>query len=252
MLIKEELQNIKLPLSDDDYVMISKHYPAHLLAFVGPSADLYEAYKNKMCSIFDEVFPGNQYPEEDKTWYPPQTEKYRNHLVNVWLRDHREKMKQAKERLFNCTFGEERYEFEESLADGLVEYGIQPNPPEWLEWPEDKDWPPYWLVKARLKEVKLPLSDEDYVKIHNYIVLAHLELKLISEELEEAYDLKMWTIFYQLFPEDNLDRKNFPWFPPQTEAYKDHPINVRLRERREQLVLTIDPFHCGNHIFYII
>lgn len=51
----------------------------------------------------------------------------------------------------------------------------------------------------------------------------------------KEYDWKMWTIYHQLFPEDNPDWNNLPWFPPQTEAYKDHPINVRLRKRREQL-----------------
>ncbi len=51
MLTKEELQNIKLPLSDDDYMLISKHYPATLTIFIRPFADLYEAYMKKMCSI---------------------------------------------------------------------------------------------------------------------------------------------------------------------------------------------------------
>lgn len=235
MLTKEELQNIKLPLSDDDYMLISKHYPATLIIFIRPLADLYEAYMNKKCSIFDELFPGNQYPDGDKKWYPPQTEKYKDHLVNVWLRDHREKMKKAKERLFDNTLWEEKFEIQDYLADGLVEYGLQANPPEWLEWPEDKDWPPYWLVKARLKEIELPLSDEDYMMIHDYSLQVDLKLRSVSKELEEEYDWKMWTIYHQLFSEDNPDWNNLPWFPPQTEAYKDHPINVRLRKRREQL-----------------
>lgn len=91
------------------------------------------------------------------------------------------------------------------------------------------------LTKEELQNIKLPLSDDDYVMIHEYTVKEKLELRLVSEELEEAYDLMMGTIYLQLFPDANLDMKDLPWFPPQTEEYKDHPINVRLRERREYL-----------------
>ena len=89
------------------------------------------------------------------------------------------------------------------------------------------------FTKEELLNIKLPLSDDDYVMIHDYTVKDNLEPRLVSEELEEAYDLMMGTIYLQLFPDDNLNMKDLPWFPPQTEAYKDHPINVRLRERRE-------------------
>lgn len=88
------------------------------------------------------------------------------------------------------------------------------------------------LTKEELQDIKLPLSDDDYVMMHDYMVKENLELRLVSKELEEEYNLKMWTIYLQLFPGDNPDWNNLPWFPPQTEAYKDHPINVRLRERR--------------------
>ena len=88
------------------------------------------------------------------------------------------------------------------------------------------------LTKEELQNIKLPLSDDDYVLIHDYTVKYKIELRSISKELSEEYDLMMGTIYLQLFPDDDLDRKIIPWFPPQTEAYKDHPINVRLRERR--------------------
>ena len=88
------------------------------------------------------------------------------------------------------------------------------------------------LTKEELQNIKLPLSDDDYVLIHDYTVKYNLELRSVSKELAEEYYLMMGTIYLQLFPDDDLDRKIIPWFPPQTEAYKDHPINVRLRERR--------------------
>lgn len=61
------------------------------------------------------------------------------------------------------------------------------------------------LTKEELQDIKLPLSDDDYVMMHDYMVKENLELRLVSKELEEEYNLKMWTIYLQLFPGDNPD-----------------------------------------------
>lgn len=233
MLTKEELRNIKVPLSDDDYMLLSRHYPLGVWVLGKEFHNLYDAFLNKRSVIFDQVFPGNKYSLYNKTWYPPQTEKYKDEAVNVWLREDRERMKKMVPKILSSQVPlEDRYELEEYVAGGLKEYGIQPDPPSWLEWPGDQEWPPYWLVKERLKEVELPLSDEDYVWIHDVVLPVGIKLKCVSKELDEEYDYKMWIIYRQLFPEDTTERDVIPWFPPQTEEFKDHPINVRLRERR--------------------
>ncbi len=113
--------------------------------------------------------------------------------------------------------------------------GFNRPPPLWLEWPGDQKWPPYWLVRERLKEVEMPLSDDDYVWIHDVVLPTGIDLKIVSKELDEAYDMMMWTIYRKLFPYDNIEKEEIPWFPPQTDEYKDHPINVRLKERRAYL-----------------
>ena len=201
MLPKEELRKIQVPLSDDDYMLLFNHYHDYV-AFVGKEFFyLYEAYLEKRSEIFDQVFPGNNYNNYDKSWYPPQTEKYKDHYVNVWLRNDREKIKQMVPKILSSQVPlEDRYELEEYVAEGLKEYGIQPNPPSWLEWPSDQKWPPYWLVKARLKEIKLPLSDENYVWIHDVALPIGIKLRSVSKELDEEYDYKMLDIYNQLFP----------------------------------------------------
>lgn len=233
MLTKEKLRKIKVPLSDDDYMLLSRHYPIGVWIAGKEFYNLYLAFLEKRSEIFDQVFPGNKYDIYGKSWYPPQTEKYKDELVNVWLRNDREKMKQMVPKILSPQVPlEDRYELEEYVAGRLKEYGIQPNPPSWLEWPDNQKWPPYWLAKERLKEVELPLSDEDYVWIHDVTLPVGIKLRCISKELDEEYDYKMLDFYNQLFPNDKVEREVLPWFPPQTDDYKDHPINVRLRERR--------------------
>lgn len=233
MLTKEELRKIKLPLSDDDYMLLARHYPLGVWVMGKEFDSLYDAFLNKRSEIFDQVFPGNKLNFYDKKWYPPQTEKYKDHRVNVWLREDRKKMKQMVPKILSPKVPlDERHELEEYVAEGIKEYGIQPTPPLWLEWPSDQKWPPYWLVRERLREVKLPLSDDDYVWIHDVALPTGINLKIVSKELDEAYDMMMWTIYCKLFPYDNIEKEEIPWFPPQTDEFKDHPINVRLRERR--------------------
>ena len=58
-----------------------------------------------------------------KKWYPPQTEKYKGHRVNVWLREDREKMKQMVPKILSPIVPlDERHELEEYVAE---EYSIE-------------------------------------------------------------------------------------------------------------------------------
>ena len=268
MLSKEELQNIKLPLSDDDYVMLHDEMPKLGFTLRSVSKELNEAYFGKMCEIFDEVFPDNECPSEKVRWYPPQTKKYWNHPQNVEFRKKIEYCKHLCQIVYDIVSQnpidgvnsdikkpEGQYSYlpfdshepvsdedemiskqawEEFLKEKLREYGLQPNPPFWLEWPDDQPWPPKWLILEKMQQIELPLSDEDYVMIHDIGEKYYIYPFHISCELDEAFDQKMWAIYDEMYPGNNLGPDEVPWYPPQTEKFKDHPMNVSIRKCRER------------------
>lgn len=270
MLTKEELLKIKLPLSDDDYVKLHEEMPKLGFTLRSVSKELNEAYFSKMCEIFDEVFLDNECPPEKVKWYPPQTKKYWNHPQNVEFRKkiefnkhlcqivydivsrypidgvHSDRKKQGAQDLdqpFDSI--EPRSEEEEMISkqawkeflkEKLREYGLQPNPPFWLEWPpENQLWPPKWLVLEKMQQIKLPLSDEDYVMIHDIGWKHGIFPSQISCELDDAFDQKMWAIYDEMYPDNNLAPEEVPWYPPQTEEFKDHPKNISIRKSRERI-----------------
>ena len=60
MLTKEELRKIKMPLSDDDYMLLAHHYPIGVWVLGKEFKSLYDAFLFFLCEIFDQVFPGNK------------------------------------------------------------------------------------------------------------------------------------------------------------------------------------------------
>ena len=184
-LTKEDLLKIKLPLSDEDYMMLHDELETSPLLLESVSQELDDAYDRKMWEIFDQVFPGNNAGVDEVMWFPPQTEKYKDHPENVRLRENRERLAQAlsqrpqlmeklgitvpnlqqqeeqeldpydPDNMEISTPEEDRQVaelFHRVLRERFREEGIPQEPPTWLEWPKDQAWPPAWLTEDSQQE----------------------------------------------------------------------------------------------------
>lgn len=72
-LTKEDLQKIKLPLSDSDYKKCHEameQSPTLLLSSVSPELD--DAYDRKLAEIYDQVHPGNNLWYEEMDYISPE------------------------------------------------------------------------------------------------------------------------------------------------------------------------------------
>lgn len=70
-MTKEEIENIPLPLSDEDYIRLNEAGEAdcHIWNYV--SRDVKKAYDDLLINYFDLNYPQNQISIDDMIWYPP-------------------------------------------------------------------------------------------------------------------------------------------------------------------------------------
>lgn len=85
------------------------------------------------------------------------------------------------------------------------------------------------LTKENLQQIKLPLSDNDYVRLRKEELETNGEVwNLASRELRDSYEDSMLWWFGQHVPQgldvdnDDIIYMNM-WYPPKTEEYKDYP-----------------------------
>ncbi len=85
------------------------------------------------------------------------------------------------------------------------------------------------LTKEDLLQIKLPLSDKDYVTLREEELRTNGEMwKLASEELRDSYDdmmLRWWGQYQPKGTDAEIDDIIYLglWYPPKTEEYKDYP-----------------------------
>ena len=70
-LSKEDLQRIKLPLSDKDYIMLHEEEKKDISIWDRAPKELSDAYDDKMIECFDLRFPNNQVSIGDMFWVAP-------------------------------------------------------------------------------------------------------------------------------------------------------------------------------------
>ena len=68
---KEDLQRIKLPLSNEDYIMLHEEEKKDISIWDRVSNELWDAYEDKMIECFDLAYPNNQVSIEDMIWVAP-------------------------------------------------------------------------------------------------------------------------------------------------------------------------------------
>ena len=138
-LSKEELNNIKLPLSDEDYVKLhEEEVCTNYGVWENAELKLRLHYVLKYIKCYDERFPGNHVEVEHMRWTEPLTK-------------------------------EERALLKESSIPVLT--------------------------KDEVEKIKLPLSDEDYIKLRAFED-ADQYLELSSyQELEQAYHVRAANLF---------------------------------------------------------
>ena len=70
-MTKEEIENIPLPLSDENYIRLNEAGEAdcHIWNYV--SRDVKKAYDDLLINYFDLNYPQNQISIDDMIWYPP-------------------------------------------------------------------------------------------------------------------------------------------------------------------------------------
>lgn len=82
VLTKEDLQKIKLPLSDEDYVTLrEEELKTNGDVWKNVSKELKEAFEDKLIECFDKNSPHNQVSIEDMVWTPPATKEYKDYPV---------------------------------------------------------------------------------------------------------------------------------------------------------------------------
>ncbi len=84
------------------------------------------------------------------------------------------------------------------------------------------------LTKEDLQQIKLPLSDEDYVRLREEELRTNGEVwKLASKELKDSFASLMVKYFDQYYGPNDAEWWDIvipgKWYPPQTEKYKDYP-----------------------------
>ncbi|MDD6622444.1 MAG: hypothetical protein PUE90_07030 [Bacteroidales bacterium] len=70
-LSKEDLQRIKLPLSEKDYIMLHEEGKKDSSMWERVSNELWDAYEDKMIVCFDLAYPNNQVSIGDMIWVAP-------------------------------------------------------------------------------------------------------------------------------------------------------------------------------------
>ena len=80
-LTKEDLSRMKLPLSDDDYLMLHEGLRALRVSLRREFPDLWVAYNKKMAWIYDQRHPGNNLSWDEIPWEPPLTEEEKARLA---------------------------------------------------------------------------------------------------------------------------------------------------------------------------
>ena len=102
------------------------------------------------------------------------------------------------------------------------------------------------LTKEDLQKIRLPLSDEMYVRLREEELKTNGEVwKLASRELRDGYENLMMKYFDRHYgPETDESAWEIiwgnEWFPPQTEKYKDYPDH---QVQREQALALIEEWH---------
>lgn len=216
--LKEKLEKIKLPLSDDDYVKIHDVWEVNEYD-LWEMGELAYAYFGMKYHIFCQRFPGNKCRADEVCWFPPPTLEYLNHPVNV---RYREMMDMIAFVMSKDT------QFMERLMK--LEMDIHRKDNNYVDYSHGT------LTEEELKNIKLPLSDADYVRIHDSKNKAEHLLENVSKELDEAYNDKMADIFFQIHPKEPVGWEDITWYPPQTEEFKNHPINISIRNNREKFI----------------
>lgn len=149
-MTKEEIENIPLPLSDEDYIRLNEAGEADYHTWNYVSRDVKKAYNDLLITYFDLNYPQNQISIDDMIWCPP--------------------------------------------ARGHEEYAI----------------------KEFLRKIKLPLSDDDYQKVHELLErIPDLWLADISDELDKAYDKKIADIYKLLWPEKDMLYDEMEYISPE-------------------------------------
>lgn len=97
------------------------------------------------------------------------------------------------------------------------------------------------LTKEDLQKIKMPLSDDDYVRLREEELRTDGEVwKLASEELRDAYeDAMLWWWGKHMPPGTDAEIDDIiwlgMWYPPKTEKYRDYPNYHKtggIRKRR--------------------
>ena len=70
-LSKEDLQKIKLPLSDKDYIMLHEEEKRDRTIWRRAPRELSDAYDDKVIECFDLAYPNNQVSIGDMIWVAP-------------------------------------------------------------------------------------------------------------------------------------------------------------------------------------
>lgn len=157
-LSKEELNNIKLPLSDEDYVKLhEEEVCTNYGVWENAELKLRLHYVLKYIKCYDERFPGNHVEVEHMRWTAPLTK-------------------------------EERALLKESSIPVLT--------------------------KDEVEKIKLPLSDEDYIKLRAFED-ADQYLELSSyQELEQAYHVRAANLFDKRYSGNDISIVEISWEKP--------------------------------------
>ncbi|MBR5638184.1 MAG: hypothetical protein IKW83_00330 [Muribaculaceae bacterium] len=157
-LSRKELNNIKLPLSDEDYVRLhEEEVSTNYEVWKNAELKLRLHYVLKYIECYDERFPGNHVEVEHMRWTAPLT------------KDERDLLKKS------------------SIPV---------------------------LTKNEAEKIKLPLSDEDYIKLRAFED-ADQYLTLCSyKELEQAYNAKAANFFDKRYPGNDISIVEISWEKP--------------------------------------
>ena len=84
------------------------------------------------------------------------------------------------------------------------------------------------LTQEDLQKIKLPLSDDDYVRLREEELMTNGEVwKLASKELRDSYETLMVKYYDQYYGSNDAECWDIvepnKWFPPQTQKYKNYP-----------------------------
>lgn len=100
------------------------------------------------------------------------------------------------------------------------------------------------LTKEDLENIRTPLSDKDYVMLHNEEVETSFQVwDLAPKELRIYYLLKFIECFDKRYPGNRLLPEEMTWVPPLTEEFEDYPkgekIPILTREDFQNIKLPL-------------